>query len=170
MKMDTDGSKMESAGARKPIPAYSGTYLSMFYDEIIRLTEFVRDRQVPSIVSAMTEAYQRQSAGGTIYSHVLVGHFAMFAASPGIPGQPSVLAQRADRNVAADYNNMKEGDFLLTNGPSIVNPTADLFCPIMSTLPSILIVVTERGCWRSKASTRRSGPSAAFLETSCSGC
>jgi hypothetical protein len=122
MNMDTNGSKMEGASAREPLPAYSGTYLSMFYDEIIRLTEFVRDRQVPNIVRAMTEAYRRQSAGGTIYSHVLVGHFAMFAASPGIPGQPSVLPQRADRNVAADYDNMKEGDFLLTNGPSLVNP------------------------------------------------
>ncbi|MDQ3280676.1 MAG: hypothetical protein M3Q69_04615 [Acidobacteriota bacterium] len=102
--------------------SYRGTYMAMFYDHIVRMAEYVRDRQVPNIVRAMNEAYRRKSAGGAIYSHVLVGHFAMFAASPGIPGQPFVLPQRADRNVAADYAKMKEGDFLLTNGPSLVNP------------------------------------------------
>jgi hypothetical protein len=96
--------------------------MALFHDEIVRITEFIRDRQISNIVRAMTVAYERQAAGGTIYSHVLVGHFAMFAASPGIPGQPFVLPQRADRNVAADYANMKEGDFLLTNGASLVNP------------------------------------------------
>lgn len=104
-----------------PLP-FSDTYMSMFYDEIVRIAEHVRDRQVPNISKAMKVAYERQAVGGTIFSHVLVGHFAMFAASPGIPGQPFVLPQRADRNVAADYARMKEGDFLLTNGPSLVNP------------------------------------------------
>jgi hypothetical protein len=57
MDMDTNGSKMKGASAREPLPAYSGTYLSMFYDEIIRLTEFARDRQVPNIVSAMRSPF-----------------------------------------------------------------------------------------------------------------
>lgn len=120
--MSTQASTGADTNGRDALSAYANTYMSLFYDEIVRLAEYVRDRQMTNIVRAMTEAYQRRAAGGTIYSHVLVGHFAMFAASPGIPGQPSVLPQRADRNVAADYANMKDGDFLLTNGPSIVNP------------------------------------------------
>lgn len=120
--MNVDSSTLEDANLREPRAAYSGTYMSTFYDEILRMAEHVRDRQVSNISSAMKVAYQRQAAGGAIYSHVLVGHFAMFAASPGLPGQPFVLPQRADRNVAADYDKMKEGDFLLTNGPSLVNP------------------------------------------------
>lgn len=97
-------------------------YMDLFYEEILRIGEHILDTQIDGICDAMKVAYECQASGGRIFSHVLVGHFAMFAASPGIPGQPSVLPQRADRNISADYNQMKPGDFLLTNGASLINP------------------------------------------------
>lgn len=104
-------------------PSLAGTpYMELFFDEIERIALHVRDTQITGICEAMKVAYERRSSGGRIFSHVLVGHFAMFAASPGIPGQPSVLPQRADRNISADYDQMKPGDFLLTNGASLINP------------------------------------------------
>jgi hypothetical protein len=96
--------------------------MELFYAEIERIGRHIRDTQITGICEAMKVAYECQAAGGRIFSHVLVGHFAMFAASPGIPGQPSVLPQRADRNISADYEQMKPGDFLLTNGASLINP------------------------------------------------
>lgn len=96
--------------------------MELFYTEIEGIARHIRDTQVTGICDAMKIAYESQASGGRIFSHVLVGHFAMFAASPGIPGQPSVLPQRADRNISADYNQMKPGDFLLTNGASLINP------------------------------------------------
>ncbi|NET27801.1 hypothetical protein [Okeania sp. SIO1I7] len=101
---------------------FDDTYMSQYYDGIIEIVQYILDKQITNICEAMSQAYRTKSSGGKIYSHVLVGHFAMFAASPGIPGQPFVLPQRADRNIAADYKMMNEGDFLLTNGPSLVNP------------------------------------------------
>ncbi|GAB4085986.1 hypothetical protein GCM10028784_26160 [Myceligenerans cantabricum] len=104
-------------------PHLAGTpYTELFSAEIERIGRHIRDTQIPGICEAMKVAYECQSAGGRIFSHVLVGHFAMFAASPGIPGQPSVLPQRADRNISADYDQMRPGDFLLTNGASLINP------------------------------------------------
>ncbi|GAA1869702.1 hypothetical protein [Myceligenerans crystallogenes] len=104
-------------------PPLAGTpYMELFHDEIVRIGQHIRDTQLTAIRDAMKVAYECQASGGQIFSHVLVGHFAMFAASPGLPGQPSVLPQRADRNIAADYAVMKPGDFLLTNGASLINP------------------------------------------------
>lgn len=104
-------------------PPLAGTsYMELFYAEIEGIGRHIRDTQITGICEAMKVAYECQASGGRIFSHVLVGHFAMFAASPGIPGQPSVLPQRADRNISADYNQMKPGDFLLTNGASLINP------------------------------------------------
>ena len=98
------------------------SYAIQFYDNIIATCEYILEEQTDNIVTAMEEAYSSLSSGGTIYSHVLLGHFAMFAASPEIAGQPNVLRQRSDRDIAADYAKMKAGDFLLTNGPSLINP------------------------------------------------
>lgn len=104
-------------------PLSSGaSYMDLFYAEIERIGLSIRDTQITGICEAMKVAYKCRVSGGRIFSHVLVGHFAMFAASPGLPGQPSVLPQRADRNISADYNQMKPGDFLLTNGASLINP------------------------------------------------
>ncbi|MBB4908746.1 phosphoheptose isomerase family protein [Actinophytocola algeriensis] len=104
-------------------PPLAGTpYMELFHAEIEAIGRHIRDTQITAICAAMKVAYECQASGGRIFSHVLVGHFAMFAASPGIPGQPSVLPQRADRNISADYNQMKPGDFLLTNGASLINP------------------------------------------------
>jgi hypothetical protein len=108
--------------------AYIGTplagtpYMEIFYQEIKGIALHIRDTQINGVCEAMKVAYECQASGGQIFSHVLVGHFAMFAASPNVPGQPSVLPQRADRNISADYNQMKPGDFLLTNGASLINP------------------------------------------------
>lgn len=103
-------------------PLDSTSYMELFYAEIEGIGQHIRDTQITGISEAMKVAYKCQAAGGQIFSHVLVGHFAMFAASSGIPGQPSVLPQRVDRNISADYNQMKPGDFLLTNGASLINP------------------------------------------------
>ncbi|WP_410586291.1 hypothetical protein [Amycolatopsis sp. lyj-23] len=97
-------------------------YMDLFQTQIEGIARHIRDTQIPGIREAMKVAYECRAAGGRLFSHVLVGHFAMFAASPGVPGQPSVLPQRADRNISADYNRMKPGDFLLTNGASLINP------------------------------------------------
>jgi hypothetical protein len=111
---------MNDASVGRPL---AGTpYMELFSAEIERIAHHIRDTQIPGICAAMKVAYESRAAGGRIFSHVLVGHFAMFAASPGIPGQPSVLPQRADRDISADYNQMKPGDFLLTNGASLINP------------------------------------------------
>lgn len=104
------------------VPLAGKDYMTLFYEEIQRIAAYVRDEQVGNIVEAMTKAYEAQAEGRQVFSHVLVGHFAMFAASPRIPGQPNVLPQRADRDISADYNRMKPGDFLLTNGCSLINP------------------------------------------------
>lgn len=103
-------------------PLAGRSYMELFYAEIEGIGRHIRDTQIAGICEAMKVAYECQASGGRIFSHVLVGHFAMFAASPGIPGQPSVLPQRADRNISADYKQMKPGDFLLTNGASLINP------------------------------------------------
>ena len=104
-------------------PLLSGaSYMDLFYAEIERIGLHIRDTQITEICAAMKVAYTTRASGGRIFSHVLVGHFAMFAASPGLPGQPSVLPQRADRDISADYDQMKPGDFLLTNGASLINP------------------------------------------------
>ncbi|GAA4700013.1 hypothetical protein APR04_000008 [Promicromonospora umidemergens] len=96
--------------------------MDLFYAEIERIGLHVRDTQITGICEAMKVAYTCRASGGRIFSHVLVGHFAMFAANAGLPGQPSVLPQRADRKISADYDQMKPGDFLLTNGASLINP------------------------------------------------
>jgi uncharacterized phosphosugar-binding protein len=103
-------------------PLDSTSYMELFYAEVERIAQHIRDTQITGISQAMKVAYNCKKTGGQIFSHVLVGHFAMFAASRGIPGQPSVLPQRVDRNISADYNQMKRGDFLLTNGASLINP------------------------------------------------
>lgn len=100
---------MEFIAPEKP---YMDTYL----EGILNITDGIRRESVPSIVAAMEKAWEAHRNGRKIYSHMLVGHFAMFAGSPDRPGQPNVLPQRVDRNTRADFEAMREGDFLLTNG------------------------------------------------------
>ncbi|MCP4131108.1 MAG: hypothetical protein GY754_09020 [bacterium] len=115
------------AKSKNEVPAGNDTihedsYSVQYYNGIIDIVDYILKEQTGNISKAMEKAYEVKCSGGTIYSHVLLGHFAMFAASPDIPGQPFVLPQRADRNIADDYKTMKAGDFLLTDGPSLINP------------------------------------------------
>ncbi|MCE5249090.1 twin-arginine translocation signal domain-containing protein [bacterium] len=93
-------------------------FMRQYCDGILKIADGIRTTQIDNISKAMEKAYELQKKGGKIYSHVLVGHFAMFAGSPELPGQPNVLPQRVDRKTDEDFAAMKEGDFLITNGVS----------------------------------------------------
>ena len=92
------------------------SFMDQYYDGIMEIAQGVRATQIDNISKAMEKAYEVQKNGGKIYSHLLVGHFAMFAGSPDRPGQPFLLPQRVDRNTKEDFAAMKKGDFLITNG------------------------------------------------------
>lgn len=91
-------------------------FMDQYYEGIIDIVKGIRATQIDNIAKAMEKAYEVRRKGGKIYSHLLVGHFAMFAGSPDLPGQPNLLPQRVDRNTKEDFKVMKEGDFLITNG------------------------------------------------------
>jgi len=91
-------------------------FIDQYYDGILEIARGIRETQIGNISAAMEKAYELRRKGGKIYSHMLVGHFAMFAGSPDRPGQPYILPQRVDRNTKEDFAKMKKGDFLITNG------------------------------------------------------
>ncbi|MFC1608289.1 hypothetical protein ACFL47_09985 [Candidatus Latescibacterota bacterium] len=93
-------------------------FMDQYYDGLMEIAHGVRNTQIDNISAAMQKAYECTRKGGKIYSHILVGHFAMFAGSPDRPGQPFILPQRVDRNTREDFENMKKGDFLITNSVS----------------------------------------------------
>ncbi len=91
-------------------------FMDQYYTGMLQIAKDIRATQIENIVKAMEKAYELKQKGGKIYSHVLLGHLAMFGASPEIPGQPNLLPQRVDRKTRADFEAMKKGDFLFTNG------------------------------------------------------
>lgn len=99
--------------------------MDQYYDGMLKIAEDIRATQVAGIAKAMEKAYELKSKGGNIYSHVLLGHFAMFTGSPDLPGQPFLLPQRVDRKEEEDFKAMKKGDFLLTNGVAGVKEARD---------------------------------------------
>ena len=90
--------------------------MDTYHEGILKIAKGIRDTQIGNITQAMQKAYEVQKKWRKIYSHLLVGHFAMFAGSPDRPGQPFLLPQRVDRNTKEDFAAMKKGDFLITNG------------------------------------------------------
>ena len=91
-------------------------FIDQYYDGLMEIAHCVRDTSVGTIAQAMEKAYEIKRKGGNIYCHLLTGHFAMFAGCKDRPGQPYLLPNRSDRNTDEDYENMKEGDFYITNG------------------------------------------------------
>ena len=91
-------------------------FIDQYYDGLIEVAQGMRDTSIGTIGQAMEKAYEIHRKGGKIYSHLLTGHFAMFAGSKDRPGQPYLLPNRSDRNTREDMQNMKKGDFLITNG------------------------------------------------------
>ncbi|MFC1573837.1 hypothetical protein ACFL30_01485 [Candidatus Latescibacterota bacterium] len=98
--------------------AHTIPFMDQYYDGLMEIAHGVRKTQLENIAAAMEKAYECQRKKGKIYSHLLVGHFSMFAGSPDRPGQPNLLPQRVDRNTREDFAAMKKGDFLITNGVS----------------------------------------------------
>ncbi len=96
--------------------AHTKPFIDQYYDGLIEITEKARRETVPTIAEAMQKAYEAKRKGGNIYSHILTGHFAMFAGSADRPGQPNLLPNKSDRKTKEDFEKMKKGDFYITNG------------------------------------------------------
>lgn len=92
------------------------SFIDQYYDGLIEIAEGTRKESVGTIAQAMEKAYETTRKGGKIYSHLFTGHFAMMAGAEDRPGQPYLLPNRGDRNTREDIQNMKKGDFLITNG------------------------------------------------------
>ena len=101
------GSAGEAATCTKP-------FMDQYYEGIVEIVEGIRDTQVDSIAHAMEKAWELKRDGGTIYSNVVFGHYAPYAGSRDIPGQPWVLPQYYSL-LNGPFDAMKKGDFLLTN-------------------------------------------------------
>jgi uncharacterized phosphosugar-binding protein len=91
------------------------SYIDQYYYGTLKILKGIRETQLGNIGTAMRKAWELKNSGGKIYSHVLLGHYSMFAGSPDLPGQPYILPQRVDQKLEEDYAAMKKGDFLITN-------------------------------------------------------
>ncbi|MFA6471246.1 MAG: hypothetical protein WCU00_04310 [Candidatus Latescibacterota bacterium] len=100
----------------KDFKAPEKCFMDQYYEGMLKIAQDIRETQVGTIAKSMEKAFELKQKGGRIYSHVLLGHFAMFTGSPDLPGQPNLLPQRVDRKQQEDFDAMKKGDFLLTNG------------------------------------------------------
>ncbi len=99
---------------KKDFKAPDKCFMDQYYDGMMKIAQDIRNTQVENIAKAMEKAFELRQKGGRIYSHVLLGHFAMFTGSPDLPGQPNLLPQRVDRREREDFAAMKKGDFLIT--------------------------------------------------------
>ncbi len=90
-------------------------FMDQFYDGAMKIVKGIRETQIENIVTAMTKAYEVQRKGGKVSSHVVYGHYSMFAGSRDVPGQPWVLPQCGITPTKAEFDAMKKGDFLITN-------------------------------------------------------
>ncbi len=91
------------------------SFMDQYYHGAMRMVQSMRDTQLDTIVSAMETAYGLKSKGGSINSHVVYGHYSMFAGSRDVPGQPWVLPQCGITPTQAEFDAMKKGDFLITD-------------------------------------------------------
>jgi len=90
-------------------------FMDQYYDGIIDIVTGIRASQVDAIAGAMEKAYELKQKGGTLYSHVVYGHFTRFAGSSDRPGQPWILPQSVNHPTPEEFDGMKEGDFLITS-------------------------------------------------------
>lgn len=108
---------IESKDAEVPIDftPQATCFMDQFYEGILAITKGIRDTQTGAIARAMEKAYELKQKGGKIYSHVVYGHYSMFAGSRDIPGQPWVLPQCGITPRKAEFDAMGSGDFLITD-------------------------------------------------------
>ena len=66
-------------------------FMDQYYDGILKIAEGIRKTEIGNISKAMEKAYELKRKGGSINSHVVYGHYSMFAGSIDRPGQPWVL-------------------------------------------------------------------------------
>ena len=112
--------KTPSAGAVEGMPGDRNAqsdmcFMDQYYYGILKIARGVRDTQIGAISAAMEKAFEIKSKGGGVYSHVNYGHYSMFAGSRDRPGQPWVLPQCGITPTQAEFDAMKEGDFLITD-------------------------------------------------------
>ena len=91
------------------------SFMDQFYDGALAIVTGIRDTQLGNISKAMEKAFELKQKGGAVYSHVVYGHYSMFAGSRDVPGQPWVLPQCGITPTQAEFNAMKKGDFLITD-------------------------------------------------------
>jgi uncharacterized phosphosugar-binding protein len=108
--------KKTDVSFNKDFKAPDKCFMDQYYEGMLKIAQDIRQTQVGNISKAMEKAYELKQKNGRIYSHVLLGHLIMFTGSPDLPGQPYILPQRVDRQQKEDFDAMKKGDFLLTNG------------------------------------------------------
>ena len=90
-------------------------FMDQYYDGILDIVGGIRASQVDAIARAMEKAYELRRNGGTLYSHVVYGHFTRFAGSSDRPGQPWILPQSVNHPTREEFDGMKKGDFLITS-------------------------------------------------------
>ncbi|MFA6472641.1 MAG: hypothetical protein WCU00_11440, partial [Candidatus Latescibacterota bacterium] len=90
-------------------------FIDQYYEGAMNIVCGVRDTQIGNIDRAMRKAYEIKKNGGTIHSQVVFGHYAGWAGAKDVPGQPWVLPQSSLMPKKEVYDNMKKGDFLITN-------------------------------------------------------
>jgi len=90
-------------------------FMDQYYEEILNITRGIRDTQIGVIAQAMEKAYDLRQKGGKVNSHVVYGHYSMFAGSKDIPGQPWVLPQCGITPTKEEFDSMGKGDFLITD-------------------------------------------------------
>jgi len=90
-------------------------FMDQYYDGAVRIVEGIRDTQLGNIGRAMQKAYEIRKNGGTLYSDTTFGHYASFAGSRDLPGQPWILPQFDIGSPEETFDAIKPGDFLLTH-------------------------------------------------------
>ncbi len=90
-------------------------FMDQYYDGAMEIVQGIRDAELDNIALAMEKAYESLRNGGKVHSHVVYGHYSMFAGSPDIPGQPWALPQCGITPSKAEFDAMRKGDFLITN-------------------------------------------------------
>jgi len=90
-------------------------FMDQYYDGIIDIVTGIRSTEIDAIASAMEKAWELKRKGGRLYSHVVYGHYARFAASSDRPGQPWILPQSVNHPTQEEFDGMKAGDFLITS-------------------------------------------------------
>jgi uncharacterized phosphosugar-binding protein len=91
------------------------SFMDQFYEGAAAIVTGIRDTQSENISKAMEKAFELKKKGGTVFSHVVYGHYSMFAGSRDIPGQPWVLPQCGVTPSQTEFDSMKKGDFLITD-------------------------------------------------------